>query len=45
LNIHILVVYSDAKVSLFGKKHSKVEESHWKASREEGERKMSKVKH
>lgn len=31
LNIHILVVYSDAKVSLFGKKHSKVEvESHQK---------------
>jgi hypothetical protein len=30
LDIHILVVYSDAKVSLFGKKHSKVEESHQK---------------
>lgn len=28
LDIHILVVHSDAKVSLFGKKHSKVEESH-----------------
>ena len=28
LNIHILVVYSDAKLSIFGKKHSKVEESH-----------------
>ena len=27
LNIHILVVYSDAKLSIFGKKHSKVEES------------------
>jgi hypothetical protein len=37
LNIHSLVVYSDAKVSIFGKKHSKVDESHLEGQRRERE--------